>query len=307
MEKNFAFRNRKKLVKKFCNRKKIALKSKEKKVWVKNLVGKKNLIYKKKPTSPADAAGPRHRLPVGGPPHNLGRRIRRRESKQRPGSAGSSAAAAGECAAAQGRRDLASAEGARGGRGRRIQRRRRWGSPRRPREEGERGSREGRERGSGGGRGATASAAGEVRAAPGRKGSGLRGRGGSAAPGRKGGGGIGGEGRERSSAGEEEGTGKGAGKREEKNRPRVGEITVDLKISILAFNSSRCLTSATTILRVPYHPTWETLVNSITWILAATISEVSYLKKPLQHVLIVDLCHPCVNFKAQRTRMTSFF
>ena len=48
------------------------------------MVGKKNLIYIKKPTSPADAAGPRHRLPVGGPPHNLGRRIRRRASKQRP-------------------------------------------------------------------------------------------------------------------------------------------------------------------------------------------------------------------------------
>ncbi|PVH66636.1 hypothetical protein PAHAL_1G302000 [Panicum hallii] len=52
---------------------------------------------------------------------------------------------------------------------------------------------------------------------------------------------------------------------------------------------------------------YSSTVNSIAWILAPIISEVSYLKKPLQYVLSIDLCHRSVVLKPQCTKMTSFF
>ena len=98
--------------------KKIASKSKEKKFWVKFLVGKKNLIYQKKPYLPhrrrRSAAPPPAARP---PPHNPGRRIRavagqrgrsrrgrRRESARRPREADPRRAAAGEGSGGPGRR-----------------------------------------------------------------------------------------------------------------------------------------------------------------------------------------------------------
>ena len=110
--------------------KKIASKEKEKKVWIKILVGKKILIYQKKTYLPRRRRRPAAPPPVGGQPrrssplHNPGRRIRaaavagERAVAQRDGSRGG---AGGGARSDPGAADLAArgGGGARGGSGRR--------------------------------------------------------------------------------------------------------------------------------------------------------------------------------------------